>query len=653
MEKMPPVKITSGFWSDRLAVNTSRAILHQWQQLLDSGCIENFRLAAGETQGFRQGWFFADSDAYKWLDAASRLWASTHDSHLGDLMDAFIALLARAQMPDGYLFTYNQLHFPATRWHNLQIEHELYCHGHLIEAGVSHFQATGRSDLLALARRAADRIVADFRGKPPACTPGHQEIEIALLRLHAATPGDEAYLALARQFIEQRGRIPGFPLLMLRQFISAQKRGRTVRQQKQAYLAAHPAGHPFQVPPGNPSRQPLTSRLRWYLSALGGRYNQQHAPVRLQHVPVGHAVRFAYLQTAVAMLARETNDASLLPALERSWQRMVSRRMYLTGGIGSQPGLEGFGRDDELHPEYAYAETCAALGSLFWNWEMALLTGEAPHSDLFEWQLYNAALVGMGLDGCTYFYNNPLASRGAVTRRPWYAVPCCPSNLSRTLGDLGRYIYSSQPAALTVHQYISSELVDALPGVHLKMESSLPWQGRARLTLTALPDPEVTIYLRRPSWAARMTVTINGEKSAELYANDPDPRRAPSSGFDPRLATFLPLHHPWSPIDVIDIDFDMPLQVRRLPARVRGYHRRVAVTRGPLVYCLESVDNPSLDLFSLRLDPASLAPLQQPHLLGGIVTVQGRTTDGLPLTFIPYFLWGNRGPSQMTVFVRL
>ena len=308
------------FWFERQRVNAQRAIFHQWQMLEDSGCIENFRIAAGLSWGLREGWFFADSDAYKWLDAAARILRDFPDPRLEELADGFTALLAKAQMPDGYLFTYNQIHFPGTRWQNLQIEHELYCHGHLIEAGVSHYQVSGRTRLLEIAVKAADRIVADFRGKGPAFTPGHEEIEIALLRLHEVT-GKAAYLELARQFLEQRGRDPLFPLRILRENASAQKRGRLVRQQKQAYLQAHPGCPTHRLPPGNAAPGPRSAHLRWNLSALSGKYFQQHAPIRRQTVPVGHAVRFAYLQTAAAVLARRTGDRTLLPAMLAGYER--------------------------------------------------------------------------------------------------------------------------------------------------------------------------------------------------------------------------------------------------------------------------------------------------------------------------------------------
>lgn len=640
-----------GFWHNQQQVNAARAIFHQWQMLEESGCIENFRLAAGEAEGFREGFFFADSDAYKWLEAAARILPGSTDPRLGKLVDDFIALLGRAQMPDGYIFTYNQIHFPGTRWKNLQVEHELYCHGHLIEAGVSHFETSGRSDLLAIARKAADRIVTDFAGKGPAFTPGHEEIEIALLRLHQVT-GDARYFDLARQFVEQRGRTPLFALSIYQQNQSADQRGKYVLQKKQEYMAAHPNFHPFQLPAHNQVKGLQHNRLRWYLSALEGKYFQQHTPIRRQTVPVGHTVRFAYLETAAAMIARISGDRSLLPPLERAWERMITRRMYVTGGIGSLSWLEGFGNDYELHPEFAYAETCAALGSIFWNWEMVQLTGQARYSDLLEWQLYNAASPGMGADGATYHYNNPLASRGGKERQAWYSCPCCPSNLSRTWAWLGKYIYSAKAGEVRVHQYISSTW--QAEGWRLQMHSELPWQGKVRLEVLEAPDGGAELLLRRPSWSGVVRVAINGqpvEVSGE--AGLPSNREPTASGYDPRQAGWLSLQREWQAGDVVEIEFEPPILLRRAHPRVKGHAGKAAVTRGPLVYCLESVDNPGVDLFNARLDPASLQPVFDSSLFGGTLTLSGQTTDGQSLTFIPYYLWGNRGESQMTVWVNV
>ena len=654
-------RITAGFWHDRLEVNANQAIFHQWDHLVASGCIENFRIAAGEADGFREGWFFADSDAHKWLDAASRIHASqaapAASSRLGALMDDLIGILARAQQPDGYLFTYNQIHFPGTRWVNLQIEHELYCHGHLIEAGVSHYEATQRTELLTIARRAADRIVADFLGKGPSYTPGHEEIEIALLRLYQAT-NHQPYLDMARQFIEQRGRDPLFALSIIRQNSSAAQRGTIVQQKKREYLSRHPEFKPFQVPPGNVAKKPRNITLRWYASALSGKYFQQHAPIRKQTVPVGHAVRFAYLETAVAMLARITtlemlkkksrdSHSKMLPALERAWEHIVTRRMYVTGGIGSLPAMEGFGNDYELDPEFAYAETCAALACMFWSWEMTQLTGEAKYGDLFEWQLYNAAAVGMGLDGTGYLYNNPLACHGGITRKPWYAVPCCPSNISRTWADLGKYIFSSAEnlREIWVHQYISSQFENE--AAKIEMHSDLPWKGNVQIKV--ISSAPLTLHLRQPSWSVDPQVKINGQTvKVERFSKQ---ETGTASGYDPRASRYISITRTWSSDDLIKINFDMALHFRRAHPKVMGHAGKAAVTRGPLVYCLENIDNPAIDIFTLKVDMASLQPVFDESLLGGIVKIEGKSTMGERLTFIPYPLWGNRGESMMTVWV--
>ncbi len=319
---------------------------------------------------------------------------------------------------------------------------------------MSHYEATGSTTAISLARNSADLLVREFTTGSPQKTDGHEEIEIALLRLYQVT-NHLPYLNLASAFLERRGRIQMIAPYVISQNHRAGKRKQKVAKDRLAFHEVHPEYLQYKQPGDNFNRAPRNSRLRWVASALSGKYFQMHAPIRDQTIPVGHAVRFGYLETATAMLARITGDHSLLPSMEQAWERMVTRLMFMTGGLGSIPGLEGFGRDDELDPLYAYAETCAALASIFWNWEMGLILRQAKYSDLIEWQLYNAAIVGMGLLGKDYLYNNPLACLGGVTRRSWFSVPCCPSNLSRTLASLDKYIFSHDDQNLWVHQYIS------------------------------------------------------------------------------------------------------------------------------------------------------------------------------------------------------
>ena len=664
MNQLPATSVTikDPYWSPRLEVNARHAIFHQWQQLEKSGCIDNFRIVIGEKEGFREGWVFADSDAFKWLEAAARIYGQQPDPKLKSLMDELIRLMARTQMEDGYIYTYNQSHFPPQRWVNMQIEHELYCHGHLIEAGISHYEATGERGALEIAIKAADLLVRSFLHAPAEQTDGHEEVEIALLRLHILS-GRPEYLELARHFIEMRGRVRLYALLYQRESASHVARKALVSKKRAEYAASHPEYAVSKIPPDNESKEPPFSKQRRKLEALSGRYTQQHAPIRQQSVPFGHAVRYGYFQTAISLLYRLNGDASLLPALQHSWNHLVTRRMYVTGGIGSLPGNEGFGADYELDPEYAYNETCAALASLFWNWEMALATREAKYSDLFEWQLYNAAAVGMGLGGETYLYNNPLCVRAGILRRAWYSVPCCPSNLSRTWAWLGRYIYSFDEQAVWIHQYIGSQTApaDGLPA-GITMEAGLPFNGTVTIRVEPPLAGTFSLHLRLPAWCqtddkpgrkpAGCSVKINDEdfplppedhKSSVLEAT--------AQGYDPRTSSFLTIARLWQPGDTVRLVFDMQIKLRQAHPKVKNHAGKVALTRGPLVYCLESTDNPGVNIFTAKLERSSLVAQDQDTALGRITVLTGKTISGETLTFIPYHLWGNRGASQMLVWI--
>lgn len=647
--KYPDVEITGGFWLARLQTNARVAIYHQWEQLENTGCIDNFRISAGQMEGFRRGWFFADSDAYKWLDAAARVYARFPSKPLNTLMDGFIALLAAAQKPDGYLYTYNQILFPGVRWSNLQIEHELYCHGHLIEAGVSHSQATGEFTALVLAIKAADLLVKDFRNKGANLTPGHQEVEIALLRLHEITINED-YLVLAEHFLKQRGRDPFFPLRILQQNRQVEKRSAQVRALQSAYDHEHPDEKPPELPASNRSSKPPLIQARYLLSGLSGKYMQQHQPIHQQRVPSGHAVRFAYQQTAAARLLRLNGDQTLLPALEDSWDHMVTKRMYVSGGIGALPMIEGFGRDYELDPQYAYAETCAALGCLFWNWEMTQITAQAKYADLFEWQLYNAAGVGIGIEGQTYFYNNPLRSDGGVARKPWYRVPCCPSNISRTWADLDAYLVTHTKDQIWLHQYVTSQAQLWMQrALRMQVVSSLPYSGQVTIELDSETTGEFSLHLRVPSWAGAYRYWINDE-SQPPASRTPAPLPT-ASGYSPYGSFYLTIRRNWEPGDCIRLDFELPVRLCKTHPRVKSTRGKVALSRGPLLYCLEDIDNPGVELQHVKIDPGSLVARQRRDLLGGTWMITAATPTGEPLIAIPYYLWGNRGPSEMTVYM--
>jgi DUF1680 family protein len=638
-------QLVNGFWKSWQEVNADTAIFHQYEQLERSGCIDNFRILAEGKDVFRRGWYFADSDAYKWLDAAFSILQNKSDPKLWGLTAQFVDLVEKAQSKDGYLYTFNQIHFPGKRWENLQIEHELYCHGHLIEAFVSGSQVDGFQDKIEIACKTADRIVADFLERGPAYTPGHEEIEIALLRLYEVT-NENDYLNMAQQFLEKRGRDIGFALKLVKQAVSNNKKINEVALLRANYLAAYPGQDQPVLPEGNQAEKPANIQMRWVINTLTGKFFQQHQPLKKQTAPVGHAVRFAYLQTAGAMLDRLTNKHDFTSTLQKIWQHMVARRMYITGGIGSLPVIEGFGKDYELDPLFAYAETCAGLGSLFWNREMARLTGDARYSDLYEWQLYNAVLVGMGIDGKTYFYNNPLVSKGNLHRQSWYEVPCCPSNLSRTFAGLQNEILTfRQNEGIDIQQYISSthRVKIAEDEMVLEITSSLPWEGSVKVEILQSPSGSVSVNLRMPSWADKMDIRINRDKHQQVINNGP-------YLLHPESAKWVSIARQWETGDRISLKFDLPIRIYRPHPKIKALRRKCALTRGPLVYCLESVDNPGIDLFSVDLDTGQLNVEQASDLLEGIRKIRGQSKQGDPLTFIPYFLWGNRGASQMTVF---
>ncbi len=645
------VEITGGFWGNRLAINRRDALIHQWEQLEKSGRLDNFRIVAGMKKGIRRGFFYDDSDVHKWAEAAALTLAARPDAEIEKLLAEYIELMRRARTPEGYLFTYNQFHFPGARWKNLQIEHELYTLGHLIEAGVSHHQATGEDSLLETVMAAADLVVREFDCAGPSKTPGHEEIEIALIRLHRLT-GRREYLETARLFLENRGRMRLFGLRLILQFARQSRRAAAIRKRERALTgAAGGGGFDFTEQLG--TREPPFLKIRSAFSFLSGAFFQQHRPIRKQRVPRGHAVRWGYLATATAMLHHETGDASLLDTLTAAWDRMVTRRMYVTGGLGSLPVIEGFGRDFEMDNRYAYCETCAALASVFWSREMLLATGEAPYADLIEWQLHNAAAAGIALDGRSYLYRNPLESEG-IARKPWFGTACCPGNISRTWASLGGYIFSLRGREIMVHQYIDSVYEPAEPGecglVRIAIRTELPREGRAVIEMTCVPGSRAVLSLRIPSWSGPPSIVVNGEP---WPTGVPPGVRATASGYSPYGSYYARFDREWKRENRIEIELPMEILIRRSDRRVRANRGRVALTRGPLVYCLESVDNPGTRIPGARLDPSRplTARLREPHFSGACAIV-GSGPDGETLTFIPYFSWANRGASSMEVWVK-
>jgi DUF1680 family protein len=675
-DPMTETYVDDPFWTPRLAANRDKAIYSQWERYEEAGTISNFRIAAGLEEGPRRGFFYSDSDLHKWADAACRVLRAqrgaraskgaiaAQDPRLASLVAEYVALMRLAQEPDGYLFTYNQLLFPGARWKNLMIEHELYCHGHFIEAGIAHRAATGSEELFALAVKAADLVVAEFREAGNSRTSGHEEIELALLKLYRITR-KRAYLETAGALLERRGRTPFFGASFAAQAISQLSRSRSVARRSAS--AAGSAGFDFSE--NLTKEEPPFMALRAAASFLSGSYQQQHAPIRRQLEPRGHAVRWAYMMTAVAMLQAETGDPSLASLASGAWERLVREKMYVSGGIGSLPLIEGFGRPYELDNRYAYSETCAAIGSILWNRELSLAgaargaargaaSAEARYADLLEWQLYNAAMAGISLSGDAYFYRNPLSSKGGLHRRPWYATACCPSNLSRLLADLGSLVYAREGDALRVDQYIGGES-ELEGGGLIRIESGLPWQGRVRIHINS---PEsLRLKPRLPGWAfgsaggppGGYIATVNGESVAVNAARDPS--RGAELLFGPSRfdrAAYLDLAIPAGETD-IELDFGMDILRLKAPPELRPDRGRVAVARGPLLYCAESVDNPGTDLEELSILPESLRFEMAELGLGAVSgSIVGSSSRGRAIRLLPYAFWGNRGDTSMAVWLR-
>jgi DUF1680 family protein len=619
------VTIEDAFWSPRLEINREKTIPFEYTQCKETGRIDALRLQwkPGDVPVPHPFW---DSDVAKWIEAASYSLATHPDPHLDALVDETIALLASAQQPDGYLNTYFTVVKPGERWTDLRDAHELYCAGHLIEAGVAHYQATGKRTLLDVVSRYADCIDTVF-GRGPGqkrgyC--GHEEIELALVKLYRAT-GIERYLRLAQYFVDERGQQPNYFEV------------ETANRATPGYFEAHRSHGPL--------------RTSW-------QYSQSHVPVRDQQEAVGHAVRAMYLYSAMADLAGEIGDETLRAACRRLWDHLCSKRLYVTGGIGSSRENEGFTQDYDLPNERAYAETCAAIGLVFWAYRMVQLEGGSRYADVLEQALYNGVLSGVSLDGTRFFYENPLASHGGVGRKKWFGVSCCPPNIARLLASLGQYIYSSQESGVAVHLYVQGSLSFHVQGraIVLRQETAYPRDGRVTLTVRPDQPTDFTLALRVPGWCRRVGLSVNGcavDVEAVLEKG------------------YAHLTRTWVEGDVVQLDLAMPVERVYAHPKVLEDVGRVALRRGPLVYCLEEVDNHiAPDRLAVVAD-GDLDVQDAPSLLGGIMVVQGAAREvddcdwnGLlyrherpraearTITAVPYYAWGNRENGQMSVWVR-
>ena len=600
------VKLDEGFWSKRQAVNRRVALPHGYAKLEQSSTFENFRLAAeGKKDGYSEP-RWRDQDLYKWLESAAYEAPSDSTGELKAHVDRAVREIAAAQADDGYLHTYHQVLSPEKRWTDLGRDHEMYCAGHLIEAALALHRVAGDDRLLKVACRFADHIGSVFGPGKRHGAPGHPEIELALVELHRAT-GRRSYLELSQFLVDERGH-----------------------------------GH---VGPG------------WYNNPV---YHQDHVPVREATRLEGHAVRATYLTTGAADIYLETGEQALLDAVMRQWHHMRSGQLFITGGIGSRHEQESLGEPYELPNDRCYCETCAAIGSIFWSWRLLLVTGDGRFADLIERTLYNSVLNGISLDGRSYFYGQPLLSRGNVRRSEWFDCACCPPNVTRVLASLPHYFATSDAGGLEVHQYAPGTIAsgDAL-GVRLRVETEYPWRGDVRILVEEAAASSWTLRLRIPAWVNDARLRVNG-KSTQL-----DVRNG-----------YAALERRWKAGDTVELELPMAPRFTQANPRVDTTRACLAIERGPVVYCLEGCDQErSVQLLDVAIDAkAPLADSWRADLLEGVVTVEASgvmrdvsawadelykplgAVGDLPvkpvtLRAIPYYAWANRGAHAMRVWI--
>ncbi len=607
-----------------------------------SHAIENFRQAAkvlkdGKCEEEFYGMVFQDSDVAKWLEAAAYSLIQHPDAALEARMDELIALIESAQYEDGYLNTYFTVKEPDKKWTNLQEAHELYCAGHLIEAAVAYYEATGKDSLLRIMRKNADHIYRHFIIEKAEGYPGHPEVELALMRLYDVTK-EKNYLDLAAHFINVRGADPDY-------YIKEEK-------QKGWYV--------------------------WHMNPHDKEYAQNHAPVREQKKATGHAVRAVYLYTGMAHLAAETNDPSLFQACQILWENIVNQRMYVTGGIGSTNQGEAFTKDYHLPNDTAYAETCASIGLMFFARQMLRNKPDSRYADEMERALYNTVLAGMQLDGKRFFYVNPLEvipgiSGEAVTHRhtlpqrpKWFGCACCPPNVARTLTSLAEYAWSETPDTLYSHLYLGGELdLSASKGVKIQVATGYPYEKTVTYRISAEEGKtsSFTFALRLPGWCKKWNVKVN-----DTTVCVKTPERGTSTTKDVALKDgYLYITKEFKDGDVID--FYMSMHGERIYSNtaIAANNGKVALRRGPLIYCVEGIDNEDNVLGLCITDGKIATEAYQPELLSGVCVLkvpgirrirtdelyssEKPASEPVTITAIPYYAWGNRGLNEMRVWL--
>ncbi|MBQ4639903.1 MAG: glycoside hydrolase family 127 protein [Clostridia bacterium] len=621
------VEIQDDFFQPRILQSRESTIPYMWDTLHDrvpgvapSHCIENFRIAAGLQDGAFHGWWFQDSDLWKWLEGVGYALSLKRDAALEAQADSAIDLAEQAQQPDGYLDTYYIINGLDKRFTNLKDNHELYVAGHMFEAACAYYAATGKNKVLDISCRFADCLCENFGPEAEKLHgyPGHEEVEMGLTRLYAVT-GEKRYLDLALYFLNERGKQPYyFDEEVIR-------RGEKVEEMRRDFWQTYG-------------------------------YYQADVPVREQTVARGHAVRQLYLLAGMVEAGAAAGDESLVEAAERVYENIVHKQMYITGGVGSTHVGEAFSFDYDLPPDRCYTETCASIALIMTAIRLHRAHPHGKYGDIVEKALYNGILSGVSLDGKKYFYMNPLETwpqrcetRNDMhiddERKGWFGCACCPPNVLRTLTGLSMYLYTENDEYLYVDQYVSSDVEAG--DTKLQVESSFPWKGEVKITVEKAGSKKLA--LRIPGWAKKYVFAINGEEMDHDVWNGYEFAGQVQDG------------------DVITLSFPMEVKKMRSHAHIPEYAGKVALMMGPVVYCLEEKENGD-ELWNLSLTDAPLTTLWQKELLGGVMTIRGegvrekgtdtlytdeeKATENQTLTFVPYYAWGNRGKGEMRVWVR-
>lgn len=607
------VHLNDRFWSSRIEINRTVSIPSAFRECEKNGRFDNFAIAGGLMKGEQKGDFsFDDTDPYKIIEGASYSLAVKYDKALDTYLDSVIDLISAAQEPNGYLTTcvtnkcYRLSGWWGThKWEKLN-SHELYNSGHLYEAAVAHYQATGKRALLNVALRNADLICKVFgpdEGQKHVPS-GHPIVEMALAKLYKVT-GDEKYLKMAKYFVEETGRGTD--------------------------------GHKL------------------------SEYSQDHKPILQQDEIVGHAVRAGYLYSGVADVATLTHDSAYFNALKRIWSNMVEKKLYITGGIGSRAQGEGFGPNYELNNHTAYCETCASIANVYWNHRMFLATGEAKYTDVVERALYNGVISGVSLSGDKFFYDNPLESMGQHERQHWFGCACCPGNITRFMASVPYYIYATQGDDIYVNLYIQSkaDITTEHNKVSLSQKTGYPWDGNITVTVKPESSRKFALRFRVPGWAQespvpsdlysftykvkKYTITVNGKAISSVLCD----------GYATIVRT-------WKAGDTVEIDF--PMEVRRVKAneQVEDDRGKLAIERGPIMFCLEGKDQPDSLVFNKFIpDRTPMEATYDARLLNGVMVLTGMGKEvgsngqvkNVPFKAIPYSTWNNRGADQMAVWI--